>query len=101
MANTQVEDLPGMATRPAVQMPRIFNSLVVKPRVSVWNENRAATTVHNLPAMQETQVQSLGWEDHPGGGSGNPLQYFCLGNIMDGGAWWAITQGVAKESGMT
>ena len=64
MANTQVEDLPGMATRPAVQMPRIFDSLVVKPRVSVWNENRAATTVHNLPAMQETQVQSLGWEDH-------------------------------------
>ena len=50
--------------------------------------------------MWETWVQSLGQEDAPGGGDGNPLQYFCLGN-MDGGAWWAITQGVAKESDMT
>ena len=31
--------------------------------------------VKNLPAMQETWVQSLGWEDSPGGGHGNPLQY--------------------------
>ena len=26
----------------------------------------------------------------PGEGNGNPLQYSCLGNPMDGGAWWAI-----------
>ena len=25
----------------------------------------------------------------PGGGNGNPLQYFCLDNSMDRGAWWA------------
>ena len=25
----------------------------------------------------------------PGEGNGNPLQYSCLGNPMDGGAWWA------------
>ena len=25
----------------------------------------------------------------PGEGNGNPLQYFCLGNPMDKGAWWA------------
>ena len=31
-----------------------------------------------LQDVQETQVQSLGWEDSPGGGNGNPLQYFCL-----------------------
>ena len=29
-----------------------------------------------------------------GEGNGNPLQYFCLDNPMDGGAWWAIVQGV-------
>ena len=29
----------------------------------------------NLPAMQETRVRSLGWEDSPGEGNGNPLQY--------------------------
>ena len=26
----------------------------------------------------------------PGEGNGNPLQYYCLENPMDGGAWWAI-----------
>ena len=29
----------------------------------------------------------------PGEGNGNPLQYSCLGNPMDGGAWWATVQG--------
>ena len=33
----------------------------------------------------------------PGGGSGNPLQYSCLGNSMDSGAWWAAVHGVAKS----
>ena len=33
----------------------------------------------------------------PGGGNGNPLQYFCLENSMDRGAWWATVHGVAKS----
>ena len=33
----------------------------------------------------------------PGEGNGNPLQYFCLENPMDGGAWRAISHGVAKS----
>ena len=32
----------------------------------------------------------------PGGGNGYPLQYFCLENSMDGGAWQAAVHGVAK-----
>ena len=77
-----------------------------------------AQIVKNLPAMWETWVQSLGWEDSlekgmaaslvvqtvqasvcnagdpgsipgsgrsPGEGNGNPLQYSCLENSMDGG----------------
>ena len=31
-----------------------------------------------------------------GEGNGTPLQYSCLGNPMDGGAWWAAVHGVAK-----
>ena len=46
-------------------------------------------TVKNLPAMQETLVPSLGWEDSPGEGNGNPLQCSCLENPMDRGAWRA------------
>ena len=36
--------------------------------------------INNPPAVQETWVGSLGWEDSPGGGHGNPLQYSCLEN---------------------
>ena len=32
----------------------------------------------------------------PGGGNGYPLQYSCLGNPMDRGAWWVTVYGVAK-----
>ena len=55
-----------------------------------------AQSVKNLPAMQETWVQS---GRSPGEGNGNPLQYSCLGNLLDRGAWRATVHGVAKESG--
>ena len=32
-----------------------------------------------------------------GEGNGNPLQYSCLGNLIDRGAWWARVHGVAKS----
>ena len=54
-----------------------------------------AQLVKNPPAMWETWVQSLGWED-PLEGHGNPFQYSCLENPMDRGAWWATVHGVAK-----
>ena len=54
-------------------------------------------SVENLPAMQETWVQSLGWQDSfPGEGNGYPLQYSCLENSMDRGAWWATAHGIAS-----
>ena len=33
----------------------------------------------------------------PGEGNGNPLQYSCLGNPVDQGAWWATVHGVAES----
>ena len=33
----------------------------------------------------------------PGEGDGNPLQYSCLENLLDGEAWWLIVHGVAKS----
>ena len=54
-----------------------------------------AQKVRNLPVMQEeAQVQS---ERSPGEGNGNPLQYSCLENPRDGGAWWAALYGVAQS----
>ena len=49
-----------------------------------------------LPAIWETWVRSLGREDSPGEGHGNPLQYSCLENPMDGGAWRA-TQSTGSQ----
>ena len=37
-----------------------------------------------------------GWGRSPGEGNGNPLQPFCLGNLMDRGAWQATVHGVAS-----
>ena len=33
---------------------------------------------------------------YPGEGNGNPLQYSCLGNPIDSGAWWATVHEVTK-----
>ena len=33
----------------------------------------------------------------PGEGNGNPLQYCCLENPMEGGAWWATVRGATKS----
>ena len=45
-----------------------------------------AQMVKRLPVMWEIRVQSLDCEDPLGEGNGNPLQYSCLENLMDGGA---------------
>ena len=38
----------------------------------------------------------LGLGRSPGGEHDNPLQYFCLENSMDRGAWWVTVHGMAK-----
>ena len=53
------------------------------------------SVVKNLPAKQETRVQSQGQEDLLE--NGNPLQYFCLENSIDREDWPAIFHGVAKS----
>ena len=53
-----------------------------------------AQLVKNLPAMQETPGLIPGLGRSPGEGSGYPLQYSCLENSMDRGAWQATVHGV-------
>ena len=48
-------------------------------------------------AMQETACNVGDFGSIPGGGNGNLLQYSCLGNPMDRGAWWATVQRVTKS----
>ena len=59
-----------------------------------------AQQVKNLPAMLEIQemwVGSLGQEDPLEEKNGNPVQYSCLKNPMDRGAWPATVQRVTKS----
>ena len=53
--------------------------------------------VKNLPANAGDVGSIPGWGRSPGEGNGNPLQYSCLENPMDRGAWQATVSGVAKE----
>ena len=55
------------------------------------------SAVKNLPANTGDMGLLSGSGRAPGEGNGNPLQYSCLGNPMDRGAWWPIVHGVAKE----
>ena len=65
---------------------------------------KVALVIRNPPAnagdIRDTgSIFGLGRS--PGEGNGNPLQYSCLGNPMDRGAWWATVHGVTKELDMT
>ena len=65
--------------------------------------SQVALGIKNLPASaggtRDTGLTS-GSGRSPRGGHGNPLQYFCLENPMDRGAWWAKTVG-CKEPDTT
>ena len=54
-------------------------------------------SVKNLPAMQETWVPSLGWEDPLKEGMATHSSILAWGIPMDRGAWQATVQGVAKS----
>ena len=72
-------------------------------RPQVFQDARAIRTcelcsvVKNPPAMWETRVRSLGWEDPLEKGIATPLQYSCLEDSHDRGAWRAPVHGVAKN----
>ena len=56
--------------------------------------------VKNLPANAGDAGSISGSRRSLGGGNGNPLQYSCLRNPMDRGAWRALVHGVAEELDM-
>ena len=68
---------------------------LLKPKTS-----QVALVVKNTPASagDARDIGSIpGWGRSPGEGNGNPLQYSCLENPMDRGAWWATVRGVAES----
>ena len=72
------------------------------PQVSLRNKGDfpGGVVVKNLPANTgdaRDTVSIPGLGQSPAGGNGNPLQYSCLENSTDRGAWWATVHGVAKS----
>ena len=56
-----------------------------------------SSVVKNLPVNAGDSGLIPGLGRSPGEGNGNPLQYFCLGNPMDRGAWQSAVHGVSKS----
>ena len=56
-----------------------------------------ALVVKNPPADARDAGSIPGSGRSPGEGNANPLQYSCLENPMDRGAWWATVHGAAKN----
>ena len=59
--------------------------------------SHVAQLVKNLPAVQETWVRSLGWEDPLEKKMATHSSILAWENSMDGGAWWATVHRVAKS----
>ena len=70
---------------------------VLSDKVIKWRGFPGGSLVKNLPANAGDTGSIPGLESFPGEGNGNPLQYSCLGNPMDRGAWRATVYGVAKS----
>ena len=54
------------------------------------------SVLKNLPANVGDESSIPGSGRSPGEENGNPLQYSCLGSLMDRGAWWATVHAVAR-----
>ena len=74
-----------------------------KKNVCIYKYINACTGLPRWLSGQESAHHAgdpgsiLGLGISPGGGHGTPLQYSCLENPMDGGAWWDTVHGVAKS----
>ena len=67
---------------------RVFSSFPPKPRSSDDEESAcSAGDPSSIPGSGRSPRER----------NGNPLQYSCLENPMDGGSWWATVHGVAKS----
>ena len=70
----------------------LFNNIIGLPR---WLSVKESVPASTGAVGDSGSIPGLGRS--PGKRNGNPLQYSCLGNPVDRGAWWATVHGVAKS----
>ena len=71
--------------------------LCVTPRTAAILPFPGDSVVKNLPANAGDPDSIPGWGISPGEGNGSPLQYSCLEDPMDRGAWQATVAGVRGD----
>ena len=76
-----------------------FNVCIRTTGLPWWLSSKESPSSAEI--MEDTAcgiIESIpGWGRSPGGGHSYPLQYSCLENIKDRGAWWVTVHGVAKR----
>ena len=79
-------------------MPRmVVDTLLFYFPIIIYSAILVARMVKNLPAIQETQVPSLGWKDPLEKEMATHSSISCLENPVDREAWQAIVRGVTKS----
>ena len=63
----------------------------------LWKEKASSASIIETELILQSWGIRLPLVVFCGKGNGNPLQYSCLENPMDGGAWWAAVHGVSKS----
>ena len=69
----------------------------VKSNKGIVIKNKSVSDKNNISDSTTLKIK-ISKSQFFGEGNGDPLQYSCLGNPMDRGAWQATVHGVAKES---
>ena len=72
----------------------------VKSNKGIVIKNKSVSDKNNISDSTTLKIK-ISKSQFFGEGNGDPLQYSCLGNPMDRGAWQATVHGVAKESDTT
>ena len=88
------------STPPPLALENCFLLRNILPHNLDRTDFPGASVVRNPPAKAgDARDKGLipGSGRSPGEGNGNPLQYSCLENPMDRGAWWATVHGVMKS----
>ena len=93
---------PHSITRPPSSTRLQANGVISFPYSLICMASQVVLVVKNLPANADVRDTGSipGQGRSPGEGNGNTLQYSCLENSIDRGAWWATVHG-AKESDTT
>ena len=102
MYNTQAYFLPAFFVH-VIFIPYSVLPFTVTQNFSHVSDFFEMVTFNGFPGGSEVKASACsvgdqdsipGLERSPGEVNGNPLQYPCLENLMDGGAWWATVHGV-------